>query len=146
MLSDPYTPPPGVPTLRALLGDGDRTEGFAEWIVESFAASALLDAAEEPWKAMYMRLVQLMAVAGLEGLKREEAHHGNDFAQACFALAQAMGTASMTAALGGMVEDVPDQVLRDMARDFSATFAAAAEHVAERVIAANDIQKEASNG
>lgn len=134
MRADPYIPPPGVPTLRELLGDGDRTEGFAEWIVESFAASALLNAANEPWKAMYMRLVQLMAVAGLEGIRREDEQHGNDFAQACFALAQAMGTASMTAALGGMVDDVPAQTLRDMARDFSETFRAAAEHVAERVI------------
>lgn len=130
-----------VKTLREHLGPGERAAGFEEWTAEISAAAKTAELIGDPWRAMFGRMLETVAIAGTETLRREE-KLGTDYAQACFALVQAMGYCAITAALSGMKDDVPAEVIDRMAIDFARTFKEAAVQAAKNCAQQDNSAKE----
>lgn len=129
-----FTTPNMMPSLKEWLGDGDRAEGFAEWVMESALASHILDAAQNPRDASFMRLVQFVLVAAVEGVKRECEEHGADYIDALATLAHAMGYAAMGAAFCNVEGDIPPKVQRLMRKTLTDAFESTARKFVEEQI------------
>lgn len=110
-----------APTLAQYLGDGARAAGYEEWLVENVLVHQVVEGDAD--KQRFARLVMLMAVAAVEGLRMEEEQHGPCDGLEVLSLAQAAGYAVFCAAMSGMRDDLSaadvDQIGRFVVQAFS---------------------------
>lgn len=106
-----------VPSLAQWLGDGQRAEGFEEWIQETISLGA---DGLPPNEASVLRLIQTLTIAFMEAMRAEVERHGRTPAEVVHLTARAAGVAIMSPVLSLCRDDAKSlhALVRLMADDF----------------------------
>lgn len=114
-----------VPSLAQWLGDGQRAEGFEEWVREMIA---LQTDGLPPDEASVLRMIQTLAIAFMEAMRAETEQHGRSPAEVVHLAARAAGVAIMSPILSLCRDDATH--LRDLVRLLAGDFKCGAKQMA----------------
>jgi len=117
-----------VPTLAECLGDGERFEGFEEWVQ---ALASRERAAEDPTEASALRMLNILTVACQEAFRRETEQHCQPIADTLLLLARVAGMAAMAPTLN-FIEDSRSSDAHDLVQILVDEFGFGAEFVLEK--------------
>lgn len=95
-----------MPALAQFLGES-RGEQFEDYVAEMVRNQAWADTAATAEERIMVRLLRVLGIAAVEGLREAEAAEGGDNVGAILQLARVMGHTAMTATAGGCREDTP---------------------------------------
>lgn len=98
------------PTLAQHLGDGNRAEGFEEWVAANYAAEVL--SGDEGAKATG-RIIRTLTIAMVEAGRREN-EEGADYFDTVLRMGRGAGVALMAAVMSTLRDDAPLDEARDM--------------------------------
>ncbi|MDP3407275.1 hypothetical protein [Bosea sp. (in: a-proteobacteria)] len=127
-----------MPNLAQFLGES-RGEQFEDYVAEMARNQAWADTAATAEERIMVRLLRVMGIAAIEGLREAEAAEGGDFVGAILQLARVMGHTALCATAGACREDTP---WRELATILIEEFRFGADAAADQL----ERQREASHG
>lgn len=127
-----------MPKLAQFLGES-RGEHFEDYVAEMVRNQAWADTAATAEERIMVRLMRVMAIGALEGLREAEAAEGGSFEGAIIQLGRVMGNTALCATAGGCREDTP---WRELATILIEEFRFGANAAADQM----ERQREASHG